>query len=200
MIVEGSTVAEVPTVRRVRRMRSHFERLVRPADVAPGEPMPSIEGWVLFLTNLPANTTTDHILDIFHTHASPTATTTTTTLNNEADENEKDNNNNNNDNDNDDEGNTATTTGAVTGGGYGRVREVKMPLDRNCECCGYALVELESREAFTRALRELNGIPLPFAEGEPRDGGEAWRLHIAPTFLGEEEEEDPMAGEKRMRE
>ncbi|KEG11119.1 RNA-binding protein 8A [Trypanosoma grayi] len=159
MIAEGAAAAtEVPSVRRVRRMRSQFERLVRPADVAPGEPMPSIEGWALFLTNLPPNTTSDHILDLFLTH------------------------------------------NGASGEGYDPIREVKMPLDKNCCCSGYALVELESKDAFERALRELDGIVLPFAEGDAPEGQDAWRLRIAPTFLGEEEEEDPMAGEKRARE
>ncbi|RNF26103.1 RNA-binding protein 8A [Trypanosoma conorhini] len=159
MIVEDTAAAEVPTVRRVRRMRTHFERLVRPAEVQPGDPMPSIEGWVLFLTNLPPNTTTDHVLDLFLTYKN-------------------------------DEGE-----------GYAPVREVKLPLDKNCSCRGYALVELERKEAFERALRELQGIVLPFAEGEPPTGEEVWRLQIAPTFLGEEDGDDiPLAGEKRSLE
>ncbi|KAF8278779.1 RNA-binding protein 8A [Trypanosoma cruzi] len=158
MIIEDAIVDEVPTVRRVRRLRSQFERLVRPADVRPGEPMPSIEGWVLFLTNLPANTTTDHILDLFLTY--------------KKEESE----------------------------GYAPVREVRMPLDKNCECCGYALVELQRKDAFERALKELQGIVLPFAEGEPPNGEEVWRLQIAPTFLGETDDDEALAGEKRVRE
>ncbi|RNF06866.1 RNA-binding protein 8A [Trypanosoma rangeli] len=159
MIVEDTAAAEVPTVRRVRRMRMHFERLVRPSDVQPGDSMPSIEGWVLFLTNLPANTTTDHILDLFLTH-----------------KNER-------------------------GEGCAPVREVRLPLDKDCCCRGYALVELERREAFERALQELNGVVLPFAEGEPPTGEDVWRLQIAPTFLGEEDDDDiPLAGEKRTLE
>ncbi|AAZ12182.1 RNA-binding protein, putative [Trypanosoma equiperdum] len=159
MITEGAATpcAEVPAIRRVRRTRSRFERLVRPEDVAPGEPTPSVEGWVLFLTNLPPNTTMDHITDLFVTRE---------------------------------------------GEGLWNVREVKMPLDKNCECCGYALVELEKREAFEAALRDMEGMTLSFAEGEPPNGEDAWRLHIAPTFLGEkdDEEEELVAGGKRERE
>lgn len=157
MIVEDTTLTELAPVRRVRRMLSRFERVVRPPDVRPGDPMPSVEGWVLFLTNLPANTTTDDIQDIFLAH------------------------------------------NGADGEAYAPVREIKMPLDKNCECCGYALVELERKADFDRALRELQGVTLPFASGEPPAGEEAWRLRIAPTFLGEEEDDNPVAGEKRAR-
>ncbi|KAG8342021.1 putative RNA recognition motif (a k a RRM RBD or RNP domain) [Trypanosoma vivax] len=153
---EGAVTADVPSVRRVRRMRSHFERLVRPDDIAPGEPMPSIEGWVLFLSNLPPNTTSDHIQDLILSHRD---------------------------------------------GECGPVREVRVLLDKNCSCCGYALVELERRESFEMALKELDGIVIPFADGEPPNGEDAWRLRAAPTFLGEaDDDEDHVAGGKRERE
>lgn len=78
---------------------------------------------------------------------------------------------------------------------FGPVKDVKLPLDKNCLCTGYALVELESEEGFRRALAELNGTDFL---GQP--------LVAAPTFLGEEdepenedEEDEKLSGKKHER-
>ncbi|KAL7701907.1 RNA recognition motif(a.k.aRRM RBD or RNP domain) [Lotmaria passim] len=53
----------VQQLRRVRRARTQYERLQRPDDIQPGYPIPSIEGWVLFFSNLPETTTQEDIVN-----------------------------------------------------------------------------------------------------------------------------------------
>lgn len=145
-------------LRRIRRTRAQYDKLQRPAEIAPGSPTPSIEGWVVFLTNLPPETTVEDVQDLF------------------------------------------VGFKAEDPGYFGGVREVKIPLDRNCQCPGHALVELDSREGCERACTELPGCAIPFYAVE---GAEPCRLGIAPAFLAEEDEpaddEVTVPGEKRGR-
>lgn len=57
--------SSIQQLRRVRKARTQYEKLQRPADIMPGEPIPSIEGWVVFLTHLPPFTTVEDIQDLF---------------------------------------------------------------------------------------------------------------------------------------
>lgn len=145
-------------LRRIRRTKAQYEKLQRPADIAPGNPIPSIEGWVLLLTNLPPDTTVEDVQDLL----------------------------------------VSFKPGAPEY--FGPIRDVRIPLDRNCQCPGHVLVELDSREGFERACAELPDCPIPFYV---EDGAEPRRLGVAPAFLAEEDEteETPeaMVGEKRRR-
>ncbi|CAG9576382.1 conserved hypothetical protein [Leishmania major strain Friedlin] len=140
-------------LRRVRRARTQYERLQRPDDIQPGYPIPSIEGWVLFFSNLPETTTQEDIANYLVSFK---------------------------------EGDPDY---------FGAITDIKIPLNADCFCAGYALVELEDRAGYERAIAELNGTVFPSAD-KP--------LVVAPTFLGEEEEQEPQAeevapGEKRAR-
>ncbi|XP_050340817.1 RNA-binding protein rnp-4-like, partial [Bactrocera neohumeralis] len=139
----ASGVSGLHQLRRIRRARTQYEKLQRPADIAPGSPIPSIEGWVVFLTNLPPDTTAEDVQDLFVGFK---------------------------------EGEPAY---------FGNVREVKIPLDRYCQCPGHVLVELDSREGFERACAELPGYPIPFYVTE---GASPRPLGVAPAFLAEEDE------------
>lgn len=139
-------------LRRVRRARTQYEKLQRPDDIQPGSPIPSIEGWVLFFSNLPETTTPEDIANFLVAFK---------------------------------EGDPQY---------FSEVMDIKIPLNIDCFCAGYALVELRSREGYERALEELNG-----ATFSPTDV----KLVVAPAFLGEEEEAEPqeetVPGDKRGR-
>ncbi|KAG5501833.1 hypothetical protein JKF63_04103 [Porcisia hertigi] len=140
-------------LRRVRRARTQYERLQRPDDIQPGYPIPSIEGWVLFFSNLPETTTQEDIANYLVSFK---------------------------------EGDPDY---------FSTITDIKIPLNADCFCAGYALVELETRVGFERAIAELNGTVFPSGD-KP--------LVVAPTFLGEEEDPEPQAeaavpGEKRER-
>ncbi|KAI5685469.1 RNA recognition motif [Leishmania braziliensis] len=144
---------ELRQLRRVRRTRTQYERLQRPNDIQPGYPIPSIEGWVLFFSNLPETATQEDIADYLVSFK---------------------------------EGDPDY---------FGTITDIKIPLNADCFCAGYALVELGGRVGYERAIAELSGTMFPSGERP---------LIVAPTFLGEEEDQEPQAevaapGEKRAR-
>eukprot|EP00796_Vickermania_ingenoplastis_P012875 gene12875-8753_t len=139
-----------PQLRRFRRSRVAYERLQRPEGVAPGDPIPSIEGWVLLLRQLPETTQTVDIRNLFASHP---------------DDPEY----------------------------FGNVNDVKMPLDDFGNCTGWALVELDSKEGFDRAIQELDGCEFKTEETDGTD---------APLFRVEDDVEDDAdaeVGVKRER-
>ncbi|KAK7201196.1 RNA recognition motif (RRM, RBD, or RNP domain) [Novymonas esmeraldas] len=140
-------------LRRVRRARTQYERLQRPDDIQPGSPIPSIEGWVLFFSNLPETTTQEDIANYLVSFK---------------------------------EGDPEY---------FSSITDIKIPLNADCFCAGYALVELGNRVGYDRAIAELNGTMFPAGESP---------LIVAPTFLGEEEDAEPQEeetapGDKRSR-
>ncbi|CCW64122.1 unnamed protein product [Phytomonas sp. EM1] len=162
-LLEPDAMETLQRTRRVRRTRARYERLQPPPGVLPGEPVPSIEGWILLLTQLPPCTTTEDVESLF-------------ALFREGDPDY-----------------------------FGVVQKVKIPLDKDCLCPGYALVELDSEEGFRRALAELQGTPVPIGLPPDTPPEEIPRLRVSPVFLAEEaevEEEprEPLPGEKRPRE
>lgn len=136
------------TMRRVRRTPAAYERLVPPPGVSPGEPIPSIEGWVLLLRHLPEVTQTVHLENIFSSF-NPTDPEY-----------------------------------------FGAVKEVKISVDDYGNCSGWALVEVESREGFDRAIRELNGRRFDVEEGRVVPEGEPSScapVEVSPAFVAESE-------------
>lgn len=82
---------------------------------------------------------------------------------------------------------------------FGPIRSVKIPLDMQCLCLGYALVEVESYEGFKRACEELDGATIPFGA---EDKVPARTLAVSPAFLAEEDDEEAEVagpGDKRAR-
>lgn len=153
----ATTMTGLQQLRRIRRTRTQYEKLQRPPDIAPGNPIPSIEGWVVFLTNLPPATTAEDVQDLFMSFAPNDPSH------------------------------------------FGSIREVKIPLDRDCRCAGHVLVELDSQQGFERACAELPGCRIPFYED---DDAEPRLLGVAPAFLAEEDEvavepQEAATGEKR---
>lgn len=160
-----SFVVDVHSGRRVnthtllRRIRSRqaYEVVQPPEPIRPGEPVPSIEGWVLLLSNLPTYTQVTHIRNLLASF------------------------------DPDPEY-------------FGNVNEVKLPIDDYDQCAGWALVELDSKQGFDRAIEALNGCRFSMedgsvvhAHGESGDG-DAGALQtasppiaVAPAFIAEEE-------------
>lgn len=157
-----STAHSLHSLNRVRRSRQQYEHLQQPEGVVPGDPVPSIEGWVVFLTGLPPSTKIEDVQDIFAQFKA-------------GDENY-----------------------------FGNIRNVKLPLTAECTAQGYALVELDSKEGFTRAIGELTGVHLTFAEKEQPDGS-PYVLRVSAAFVAEVEEEEnsendeAVVGDKRRR-
>lgn len=101
-------------LRRIKKSETDYERLQRPEGIAPGESIPSVEGYVLILSNLPESVTSVDIRNLFSSVDSDTD-------------------------------------------GFGNVKSIKLPLDDFGNCSGWALVELDSRIGFERAIEKLNG-------------------------------------------
>lgn len=132
----------VRPLRRIRHQTTNYERLQRPENIQPGEPIPSIEGWVLLLRHIPDVTQTVHIKNFFTGFHEDTEY-------------------------------------------FGTITDVKLPIDDFGNCTGWALVELDTKLGFDRAIAELNGsTKLHESVGVESASG----ILVSPTFVGEEEE------------
>lgn len=166
-------------LRRIRKSGTEYERLQRPEGILAGEPIPSVEGWVLLLGNLPESTRTVDVKNLFSSANSDPEY-------------------------------------------FGNVSGIKLPLDDYGNCSGWALVELDSKCGFDRAIETLHGSSFFLndqrsggdqeglsestdagVDSPSRSGAEAdtpLLLKVTPAFIGEEDAHLGESGENEGEE
>eukprot|EP00796_Vickermania_ingenoplastis_P012885 gene12885-8756_t len=85
---------------------------------------------------------------------------------------------------------------------FGNVNDVKMPLDDFGNCTGWALVELDSKEGFDRAIQELDGCEFKTEETDGTDAPLS-RRYDADAEVGvkrerNDEDEEESAAKKKL--
>lgn len=156
-------------LRRIKKSEADYERLQRPEGIAPGECIPSVEGYVLILRNLPESVQSVDVRNLF------------SSVDSDPD-------------------------------GFGNVKSIKLPLDDFGNCSGWALVELDSRIGFEKAIEKLNGSSYFLPDGHtgtaageqtpsvqlggssetstitsPDGDGEKLLLKVQPAFIAEDD-------------
>lgn len=141
-------------LRRIKKSGTGYERLQSPEGILPGEPIPSVEGWVLLLRHLPETAQTVEVRNLFSSVESDPEF-------------------------------------------FGNVTGIRLPIDDYGNCSGWALVELDSKIGFDRAIETLNGSSYFLYENSTESGeGEGVKTSNAPDSIEGSPDGNTLNGKK----